>query len=167
MRQAWDRAEREMEQRLPGIVVENFGGACPTQGDGMIVAGPYAGLRWYFRFRHDEATLSLYTPADPEEAKHSWGYLNLSETRYYAELIDATGVEDNGWLTPAEGVELMVRLWEALRPREEYESTGHDRLGEAVQQMTAALEEGRLVIREEPLANGMTLVHFDTPTEGS
>ncbi len=143
--EGWDDVSRQIERAIPGVVVEDLGGACPLQGNGYIRSGIYGGFRWYFRFRHDEACLYIYVAA--KEKDPQWGYTNYyAGTLYYSEIIGLVGDQHAGTLSYDETLALFVLLWQSLRPKDQWESTGIERLYLNVEELGAQLRRGELKV---------------------
>lgn len=131
-----------IQAAVPDVVVELAGGCCPWQADGYVKSGIYGGFRWYMRYRHDEATLYIYYAGD-EPTHDDFGYAiqRLENTLYYCEIMDAMGREDGSVLSPGEAAPLFLRLWERLRPIDQWESTSIGRLNAAVNAYAEALQD--------------------------
>ncbi len=121
----WRDVEVAIEDQLPLWKVLGFGGICPVQGWGDLPDG----RAWYFRYRHDEATLEVFH-RDPDDDLYV--ARSREDITHYSEKIDALGVPDGGNLTPEEAVDLFLELWRGLKPVDMWPSTGSDRLASAV-----------------------------------
>ena len=124
-RQQLDDAEAQLCRAIPGLQITSSGGACPFQMDGLTPDGE----EFYFRYRHDEAALYVY-PAGKD----------LQDAHLYAELREATKAGwDRSELGPQEVVTLFQQLWKMLSPREQWPSTGVERLRAKVEVMVVAM----------------------------
>ncbi len=112
------------------IIIEQIGGMCPVQGYGTI-----DGERFYFRYRHDDAQLYVGPEVDDEDL----GMPDLANPRLYAEINNVFGHADRGWLENDEAVELLHRLVDMLKPRIEWQATGHERLSNLVDFLVQAM----------------------------
>ena len=100
------------------------------------------GERFYFRYRHDDAQLSV-GPAEENGPDPEWyGVMPAHPPRLYAEIHDVTGDEDRGWLDETDAVALIHRLIGMLKPTEQVEGGTHiDRLKATVDAMVAAMRQ--------------------------
>lgn len=122
-----DDVAGRLKKAIPGLSVEYFGGACPTQGEGVCEA--YPGLRWYFRYRWDLAALYVF---DPRQGHHTG-------TQWYAEKVEVLGNPLYGCLNDDEAVEVFTCLWGELRPRSQVETTQVERFTEQMNALLAHL----------------------------
>jgi hypothetical protein len=102
----YDRAVAELHRRIPGLQIRSIGGACPFQAQGRTPDNN----EFYFRFRHDEATLYVY----PVGADY------FEEAIEYSKGTTNSGY-DRGDLDSDDVIELFEKLWKKRRPMEEFE----------------------------------------------
>lgn len=132
-----------MSSALPeDFVIEHEGGACPYQAEGS-----FGEDRFYFRYRSDNASLSV-GPEGPKEGKRGWQHaLPEHPPRLYAEIFSVFDDPYRGWLSKEEAHTLMAQLISLLKPPGEWEHGTHrDRLAAMVQAMVESheIEPGEL-----------------------
>lgn len=125
MSHPYAQAVLRLEEQHPGLQITCIGGACPFQMEGTTPEG----LRFYMRYRHDDAQLYVYRGKD-----------HVDGLQLYAEIDNAMEAGwDRGYLDADEAVDLFGRLWALLKPRDQWESTGSERLAAAVRAYSDAL----------------------------
>jgi hypothetical protein len=105
------------------FIIEHEGGTFPYQAEGTFGEDIF-----YFRYRSDNAQLSVGPPAD--KSVRGWCTpLPAHPPRLYAEIFGVFDDPMRGWLSKEEAHELMGRLVPMLKPPVEWEyGTHHDRL---------------------------------------
>jgi len=110
----------DCEEAVPGLEIARqrssdggeyaqLGGACPWQAWGAL-----HGHGAYFRFRHNQASCTVYDGPDTD------GLPLLSAVIY---PYDPEGDDLDGWISPEEAVRMVKRLVEELRPVSEENPT--------------------------------------------
>lgn len=101
-----------------GFVIDWEGGACPYQAEGS-----FGGERFYFRYRSDNASLSVGPPSETDSS------MPVHPPRLYAVIFGVFDEPLRGFLERKEAHELMARLVDLLKPPSEWDHGTHrDRL---------------------------------------
>lgn len=96
-REAWQAAIRELNSKVPGLVLEQMGGYTPIQG-----SGTYEGDECYFRARGQIASFSVGT-YDEDGNVTSW----MAKRKAVAQVVPDDAPYAAGYLTPAECVVII------------------------------------------------------------
>lgn len=127
-----------MAELPENFIIDHEGGMYPYQAEGR-----FGDEVFYFRYRSDNAQLSVGLPESDEDKPHPWYFpMPVHPPRLYAEIPDVFDDPMRGWLSKEEAHDLMVRLVSMLKPPSEWEQgTYHDRLVSYLDALRVAMDK--------------------------
>lgn len=105
----------------------NMGGACPWQAEGT-----YQGQPFYVRFRHNQASMTVFDGDEPFE-----GESVFCSVVYPYDAVDCDNLD--GWLAEDEVLPFMRTVVDALAPVSEENPTGEMLMGRAIKRLMQAM----------------------------